>query len=520
MTKRRKLVVAAILACVAFSLAVEEPLEVIEYPSVDACSSYLQHRATLADSSGHKGIHITPLATAESLRECSKLASSWHDTDHPEQRCRTACWFANPTNKSLTDKCFCLTDPLWMPQNGKEQQIDSARLLWACRDDSDCSFNGNCHIDGRCRCSKEWKGITCGELDLRPVDRNRLGFRQVDEKGYNISSWGAPLLWDETSRKWHGFASEIQMSCGINAWETNSRIIHIVGDSPDGPYSKRSIVFPSFAHEASVVRGPHREWVMLFSSYRYNSSNFRAVACRSCKDGVTPEISNDCPYQLGKPSILHHKFRQMLSISQSPNGPWSSPIEIPQLSAAWDWNTALTINDDGSAVALIRGGSTWHATNYSDPSTWGAVGSKGGRGSQGPGWAGVSVEDPFIWQENGVYHALAHAFLPFYGVHAFAPIPGPGFNWTFPLNWTVTGVAYDNVVKFTDGTTHTFSRRERPHLVWDTPRSVRAGGTAVSLSNGVQYAGRPREAYADGVFTLLQPLGSDDLDMDHELDLE
>jgi hypothetical protein len=33
------------------------------------------------------------------------------------------------------------------------------------------------------------------------------------------------------------------------------------------------------------------------------------------------------------------------------------------------------------------------------------------------------VEDPYIWQENGIYHALAHAFFPFYGVHAFAPIP-------------------------------------------------------------------------------------------------
>ena len=37
-------------------------------------------------------------------------------------------------------------------------------------------------------------------------------------------------------------------------------------------------------------------------------------------------------------------------------------------------NTALTINKDGSAVALIRGGMSWHASNYSDNTTWHAVG--------------------------------------------------------------------------------------------------------------------------------------------------
>ena len=30
------------------------------------------------------------------------------------------------------------------------------------------------------------------------------------------------------------------------------------------------------------------------------------------------------------------------------------------------------------------------------------------------------LRDPYIWQDGaGIYHALAHAFTPFYGVHAF-----------------------------------------------------------------------------------------------------
>ena len=52
-------------------------------------------------------------------------------------------------------------------------------------------------------------------------------------------------------------------------------------------------------------------------------------------------------------------------------------FEIPQLSTAWDWNTDLTIHMDGVTVALLRVGFTWHAANYSDPSSWMPVGRRG-----------------------------------------------------------------------------------------------------------------------------------------------
>ena len=37
--------------------------------------------------------------------------------------------------------------------------------------------------------------------------------------------------------------------CGINAWETNSQIVHIVGDSPQGPFQRKDVFAPPFAHE-------------------------------------------------------------------------------------------------------------------------------------------------------------------------------------------------------------------------------------------------------------------------------
>ena len=178
--------------------------------------------------------------------------------------------------------------------------------------------------------------------------------------------------------------------------------------------------------------------------------------------------------------------------------PWTDVGEIAALTAAWDWNTALTIDDDGAALALIRGGMTWRAAAYDDTETWRAVGGS----PEGPQWD-VGVEDPTIWRDarnDSIYHALAHVFRPFYGAHAWAHAP-PGRDWSKPLDWRVTGVAYDNVVSFTDGTSHAFARRERPHLVFGE-----GGVTPVALSTSAQPTGTPGAPGVDATYTLLQPV--------------
>lgn len=492
----------------------DEPIEIIEVENVDACSAYFPEKNHVGFQDSEDGIEIVTLESSHSLAECEHFASSWRDDDGGEslsggrRRCRTACWFGHQSQNSskyIENGCFCIVNPIWMPKSTQAgNKVDSARLVWPCLDDSDCSFNGHCDPTGhRCHCSQGWKGPFCGQLDLLPVDKKRLGFRDMDANGHNVSTWGAPVLFDESSKRWHGYVSEMQAGCGINAWQTNSRIVHIVGDSPYGPFERQEVVFPVFAHEPSVVRGTRGEWVMLFSSYRYNATGLEAIICSTCKDGVTPEVSPKCPFQRGYPKNLSHVFQQMMSFADDPNGPWETPVEIPQLTQSWDWNTDLTIHPDGSAVALIRAGMTWHADTYWDPTTWHPVGDK--NSGNGPRWAGVSMEDPYIWEENGVYHALAHAFSPFYGVHAYAMVPPSDFDdWrNQSLNWTVTGVAYDNNVRFTDGSSHSFPRRERPHLVWALASS---GKKPVALSNGVQIAGKPSQTNVDGVFTLMQPI--------------
>eukprot|EP00035_Acanthoeca_spectabilis_P004778 m.106857 g.106857 ORF g.106857 m.106857 type:complete len:607 (-) comp12724_c0_seq2:1803-3623(-) len=441
---------------------------------------------------------IVGLGHANDLESCVERASA-HSSATTVPVCKAACWYRAPANKTLAQQCYCHVDALWMPK--PDATVDSARLVWPCLDNSSCSFNGHCDSSTQaCVCRSGWRGPACGELDLLPVSKTQQGYRPTNPDGSNVSSWGMPALWDATTGEYHGWASEMEYGCGINAWESNSRIVHTVAANPLGPYRRVAEVWPVFAHEPDVVRGPSGEWVMMYSGYPYNATGLAHVACTNCTDGSTPPPGTpNCPFQRGQPSSLGHKFQQMLAIAPGPNGPWTQ-FEIPGLTAGWDWNTALTINADGSAVALIRAGFVWHASNYSDASTWHSVGGS----PEGPGWQGASVEDPYIWRdEAGVYHALAHAFFPFYGVHAYATPDDCPSDWTNgkPMNWTVTGVAYTDVIEFTDGSNISAARRERPHLIWG-----KEGTTPIALSNGVQPGGKPNEPNTDAVTTIVQPL--------------
>lgn len=417
------------------------------------------------------GAHVT------SLDACITLGISWINTTAPLQRCETVAWLRSSANKTLQGSCFCHVDLKWMPQH--DINYDSARLLWPCRSDRDCTFNGHCQPSGtgtRCACTKPWNGPHCGSLDLAPVDRAVLGYRGKNATdGSNVSTWGAAMLSDSAGT-WHGWASEMTNGCGIHSWQSNSQIIHLTAQSPYGPYTRRGVVWPTFAHEPDVVRGPAGEWVMTFSAFDMNGTG----ACTNCTAGTT---SPDTPW-IGCGS--KHSFKQMLAIASNPQGPWQA-FEIPQLTTAWDWNTALTILPNRSAVALIRGGMTWFAKDFANASSWVPVG--GHKGQPLPDCG--DTEDPYVWQDlNGRYHAVLHNMSPrdpaFCGIHAFSEDGA---------QWACGGLAYSNNVSFTDGTSEVFPRRERPHLLFD------GEGTIIALSNGVEYPGH----YGDGIFTLVQP---------------
>ena len=271
--------------------------------------------------------------------------------------------------------------------------------------------------------------------------------------------------------------------CGLNSWRTNSQLVHATAAAPGGPWVRQGVVQSVFAHEADVVRGPSGEWVMVWSAYGLPNASDR---CTNCSQGTTSPL-----YPRGGcgPNAMH-PFKQMMAVANNPNGPWTA-FEIPKLSTGWDWNLAIAIRGDGSAVGLIRAGMVWSAKQYANASSWEAVGGD----PEGPGLPdNDNVEDPFLWMDKkGRFHAIFHNMEPsthqtsYCGIHAFSD----GGDV-----WTSGGWAYGDAIIFTDGTNFSFSRRERPHLLF------KEDGTPLALSNGAQFGG----VYGDGVFTLVQPI--------------
>ena len=129
---------------------------------------------------------------------------------------------------------------------------------------------------------------------------------------------------------------------------------------------------------------------------------------------------------------------------------------------------------NGSAFASTRLGVV-RARRYDNASTW-----------EDPYTQSIKIpeasqEGMHMYKDpRGGYHCLMHAFprkaykniLP--GGHAFSP---DGRNWTY------TGVAYNNTVHFSDGTSQAMCRRERPALLYAS--GVPSQGPPIALFNGV-----------------------------------
>jgi len=170
------------------------------------------------------------------------------------------------------------------------------------------------------------------------------------------------------------------------------------------------------------------------------------------------------------------------------------------------WNTALTILPNRTAIAGLRALFPWRAEDYADNTTWHAM--PPGTDGQGPALPDSNIEDPALWFDfrRGAFHAIMHTMDAggpggaYCGGHAFS---------TNGWQWTYSGTAYSCAQNYSDGSWQEFARRERPHILF-APDGV----TPIALSNGVQYAapanvtckigGSPY--LCDPIFTLVAPL--------------
>eukprot|EP00729_Bicosta_minor_P004249 gene4249-12398_t len=175
---------------------------------------------------------------------------------------------------------------------------------------------------GSCSCTPGWSGLRCGTLNLLPVNKSKLGFREKNSTTGDNVSMGGPQRWFTGVASMHG--NQTARS------STLSPTTHLV------PFHARRL-WPQ---------------VMLYAGYEYNATGLAACVCTSCKQGETPpQGTPGCPFQRGVPSNLGHPMKQMMAISDSPFGPWHT-TEIKALTILL-WT--VTGNPYGNSVNFTDG---------------------------------------------------------------------------------------------------------------------------------------------------------------------
>ena len=110
-----------------------------------------------------------------------------------------------------------------------------------------CSLSGT-FADGVCSCRAPWAGQNCSSLTLLPA--------QAFPQGYgvspNLTSWGGNLILGPDGRA-HLFVAEMVGGCGLSTWQTNSRCVHAVAPTLDGPFERADVAVDVWCHNPHVV---------------------------------------------------------------------------------------------------------------------------------------------------------------------------------------------------------------------------------------------------------------------------
>ncbi len=316
----------------------------------------------------------------------------------------------------------------------------------------------------------------------------------------------------------------------LTGW-TRVAVVRAVADNPLGPFHYVETVVPRFAHEPNVVTAEDGSVVMFF--FAANCSGGQCGPQQNCsrkemwpwntmnsmKADVLERSNERSAIELSRETKLNY-----MMYAKTPRGPWSNPVLLspgpaclggPTKAITADLNMNAAIASDGSLVGLWRcvetlsttqpGATVLHAvtaSNWRDASTY--------RWSPRPAFPtqGFGSEDPFVYQStDGAFHAILHdeQGLPgkhypdisrdsAYGRHAWSRT-GALSNWSISP-WLGGSLAYNSTVHFSDGSSHNFLRRERPHLVIGRDKSL------IALTNGASPEADPNQM----CFTLAQPI--------------
>jgi len=340
-------------------------------------------------------------------------------------------------------------------------QVISAFASDQCQTDVDCQMNGKC-TSKVCVCRLPWSGPSCAELVRLPADISAGYDSPHGSDKTTKSSWGGSILLDEHGGLYHMYAAEMLNDCGIDYWEPNSRVVHSVSHSPEGPFNFSDVVIAPFAHEPNAVRAPTGEWV-IFATVRHPDGTPLENCTRKTisRSGNTYETLRGRRKggNIGRKRMAGAQFEDSddpppprhtyMTYSKSPYGPWTEPVMVLKANhSLWsnrsvliDTNLAVAIKADGSAVGIWRKCENvpapspcsadcctfphlLTASDWKKPETY--IPQSGSDGRLFPEITSYGAEDPMVWiSEDSTIHAILHDEqgpnrCTAFGRHAFA----------------------------------------------------------------------------------------------------
>lgn len=321
-------------------------------------------------------------------------------------------------------------------------------------------------MHGQCNCDAAWTGESCSQLNLLAPEHVMAAYPPPDLIG-NTTSWGGSVIHDSDTGIYHMFVAEMSQGCGLNSWTSNSQIAHATSASPEGPYTRRGLVAPPFAHNPTVMRAPDGTWVL----YHIGCADGSPSQCTDCRGGVTgncPSESETVSCTPGTTPGVTPKTAHVL-YADAPEGPWQGlNVELqdigqpPHMGKFGIDNPSPYVFPNGSVLMLGR--CDYSTVGYIQADQWQGpyrLGSEVGNARSIGG-----VEDPFLYRDvRGHFHALFHGghqggSYKAAGAHAFST---DGITWSYSLS-----PAYITDISTADGQVHSYDRRERPHLIFDT----------------------------------------------------
>ena len=347
-----------------------------------------------------------------------------------------------------------------------------------CASDYDCSLSGVCTAEGKCQCDHWAEGADCSYLRFHPVDKSKLGYLHE----YH-SSWGGSIVTKSTTGQYHMYLSEILCKtengkrCGLNNWETHSRIAQAVSSDIEGPYQRLdNVVLHPEHHNPSVHVSPV-------------TGHWHLFTISGPTGPIERMISTDEGQTWGNPITISPRQNPGPFIKE--DGTTSLFYRADGLDVPYP-----TCSDEGIAVQQCPS-DNGPCNEPNDELLFGHTG-----------------EDPSVFRDHrGYYHMLFNA-LPYKCVPKFQQ---GGHAWSLDgIKWSTPRIgAFNTTIQFTDGSGMTCERRERPQMVLDKDKKPIA--LVTGMTGCPRALGEDESSYngfgrfyrgADDCFTLIQKMGS------------